>query len=130
VVAGIIVNVPCQIGLGGLPVVRVPLKSDPLLRKVIYKGTQAPLRKYAPKPALTCKDGTLEGVIDDADTSLGKSEKMIARSSASERAKGNREATPPQSDHEGVPLLWTRRLLGSEFVKCTRFAPSGCYVLD
>jgi len=42
----------------------------------MYRGTQEPMRKYVPKPALICKVGLLE----DADTLVGMSKRPMLRS--------------------------------------------------
>src|SRR5437764_8928384 len=53
----------------------MPLKSAPLLCKVMYRGTQAPTRKYVPKPALIC----MVGLLEDADTFVGMSKRPMLR---------------------------------------------------
>src|SRR5216683_3908154 len=68
------------------------------------------MRKYVPKPALTCKVRLLEDATEDADALVGLSERVMLRSNASMRLN-----TRQQSDRKGTPPPYTD--LASRFIR-------------
>src|SRR5260370_22024052 len=68
------------------------------------------MRKYVPKPALTCKVRLLVDATEDADALVGLSERAIVRTNASVRLN-----TRQKIDRKGTPPPYTS--LASRFIR-------------
>ena len=68
------------------------------------------MRKYVPKPALTCKVRLPVDATEDADALVGLSERVMLRSNASVRLN-----TRQKSDRKGTPPPYTD--LASRFIR-------------